>query len=405
MGSENSKSANKGGSGGGNTPEGATITTRQTNDTNGSANSRNIGLPPAIKVGNSISCNENLLGAGLPQQTDTKLTIDNTRSRSAVLATLLSSTNTELFSKPHENLGRRILKRTAEKRKDFGRFYLGLNGEQKDDVEDTIKTLLKKSVANVEFMDEVQRLAEEFGERFVQYRTLSFKADYFSSIADATITECVFLDNAVHPAHLTLSAFSQFITALFSSVRDGFYNEMKRLRRTSNSFSTGSNGSARREKKASIDSSREATPSPRSGTPEVESISHNSQGSSVEEVLPPAPSPAIEEKIAKEPEKPTKAIEKEAASPGNGMSLTNTEVQEARQETVLEENAKEVVQKTIIDSFLAAPKEVVDKVIYDTTNKVTIIDSTCGPREAVQKVIIDSIIVDSVNPGITSGSD
>ena len=65
---------------------------------------------------------------------------------------------------------------------------------------------------------------------------------------------------------------------LFSSVRDGFYNEMRRIRRTSNSFSTGSNGSARRQKKASLDStSREA--SPRSGSPDADS-SHNSAASS-----------------------------------------------------------------------------------------------------------------------------
>jgi hypothetical protein len=45
----------------------------------------------------------------------------------------------------------------------------------------------------------------------VSYRAAGFKADYFAAVADSTITECTFLDNAVHPAHQTLAAFSQFV--------------------------------------------------------------------------------------------------------------------------------------------------------------------------------------------------
>lgn len=55
-------------------------------------------------------------------------------------------------------------------------------------------------------------MAAETGQRFVEYRSLGFKADYFAVLADSTITECVLLDAAVHPAATTLSAFSQFIT-------------------------------------------------------------------------------------------------------------------------------------------------------------------------------------------------
>ncbi|VDN28722.1 unnamed protein product [Gongylonema pulchrum] len=93
----------------------------------------------------------------------------------------------------------------------------------------------------------VQRLAEEFGGKHVKFRVLGFKADFFGAYADATITECTFLDNAVHPAHQTLAAFSSFVTMVYSSVRDGFYAEMRRMRRASNSFSTGSNSSCRRK--------------------------------------------------------------------------------------------------------------------------------------------------------------
>nr|CAD2160673.1 unnamed protein product [Meloidogyne enterolobii] len=147
------------------------------------------------------------------------------------------------FNNPHENIGFRILKRSAERRKDFGRFYSAVSLEQREQIADTIKILLKNSVNCLESPDEkLQAMAIEFGQRFVCFRVHGFKADYFASLADSTITECVLLDAAVHPAAVTLNAFSQFITMLFSSVRDGFYMEMRRLRRVSNSFSTVSNG-------------------------------------------------------------------------------------------------------------------------------------------------------------------
>uniref|UniRef100_A0A914RN02 Uncharacterized protein n=1 Tax=Parascaris equorum TaxID=6256 RepID=A0A914RN02_PAREQ len=126
------------------------------------------------------------------------------------------------------------MKRACERRFEFGQFYLKLASDQRDCIEENIKILLKKTVANIDFIDE--------------YRTQGFKPDFFAACADATITECAFLDNAVHPAHQTLSAFSSFITMVFSSVRDGFYAEMRRVRRASNSYSTGSNSSCRKKK-------------------------------------------------------------------------------------------------------------------------------------------------------------
>ncbi|VDO34164.1 unnamed protein product, partial [Brugia timori] len=147
------------------------------------------------------------------------------------------------FQNPHEIIGHKILQRAYEKRNGFANFYAKLNNDEKDDIEEGIKVLLKKTVANINFMDEVQRLAEEFGGKHVKFRSIGFKPEFFGVYADATITECIFLDNAIHPAHQTLNAFSSFITMVYSSVRDGFYSEMRRMRRASNSFSTGSNSS------------------------------------------------------------------------------------------------------------------------------------------------------------------
>ncbi|KAL3081677.1 hypothetical protein niasHT_035017 [Heterodera trifolii] len=158
------------------------------------------------------------------------------------------------FNNPHENIGVRILKRSAEKRKDFGRFYISIGAEHCARIADILKQLLKKSVANIYGGDEeLQSLANEFGSRFVDLRLLGFKADFFAVLADSTTMECVLLDAAVHPANVTLNAFSQFITMLFSAVRDGFYTEMRRLRRTSNSFTINPNAPNTMMKKLSVD--------------------------------------------------------------------------------------------------------------------------------------------------------
>lgn len=66
------------------------------------------------------------------------------------------------FQNPHEAIGRKIAKRTAEKRSEFAKFYIALSKEQSDDFEEQIKVLLKKSVANIDFLDEVRKLEPTF---------------------------------------------------------------------------------------------------------------------------------------------------------------------------------------------------------------------------------------------------
>ncbi|CAJ0942369.1 unnamed protein product, partial [Mesorhabditis belari] len=174
------------------------------------------------------------------------------------------------FANPHETIGRRIMKRAAEAREDFGRFYLNLDSEQRDNSEESIKGLLKKVVHCVDLVEEVQRYSEEFGSRFAELRQLGFKPDYFAIIADATITECTHLDSAVHKAHTTTHAFSQFGALVFSSVRDGFYHEIRRRRRASNSFSISSNNSSLRRKKSGDSRASSRGGSPRSVSPEID---------------------------------------------------------------------------------------------------------------------------------------
>ncbi|KAL4003720.1 hypothetical protein ACH3XW_8770 [Acanthocheilonema viteae] len=205
-------------------------------------------------------CTDNLLNvdfgirAGNSSKSSQELNINRSRSGSICSSRSVSKQKHPIpirdrnliqscFQNPHEIIGHKILQRAYEKRNGFANFYAKLSSDEKDDIEEGIKVLLKKTVANINFMDEVQRLAEEFGGKHVKFRVLGFKPEFFGAYADATITECIFLDNAMHPTHQTLTAFSSFITVVYSSVRDGFYEEMRRMRRASNSFSTGSNSS------------------------------------------------------------------------------------------------------------------------------------------------------------------
>lgn len=71
-------------------------------------------------------------------------------------------------------LGRKIVKRTAEKRADFKAFYSTLSMEEKEYVENGLKLLLKKAVVNIDFLDEVisccRPLNTVFGSRLSDYR-------------------------------------------------------------------------------------------------------------------------------------------------------------------------------------------------------------------------------------------
>uniref|UniRef100_A0A8R1TZD0 Globin family profile domain-containing protein n=1 Tax=Onchocerca volvulus TaxID=6282 RepID=A0A8R1TZD0_ONCVO len=222
-------------------------------------------LTPEIKKTDSIGCTDNLLNVdfGTRTRNSSRSSLDSNinRSRSGSICSSRSNLSRQkhpissrdrhliqsCFQNPHEIIGHKILQRANEKRNGFANFYNKLSNDERDEIEEEIKVLLKKTVANINFIDEVQRLAEEFGGKHVKFRALGFKPDFFGAYADATITECIFLDNAIHPAHHVLTAFSSFITMVFSSVRDGFYAEMRRMRRASNSFSTGSNSSCMRK--------------------------------------------------------------------------------------------------------------------------------------------------------------
>lgn len=66
-----------------------------------------------------------------------------------------------------------------------------------------------------------------------QLCNLGFRPEFFSTIADATIAECVRLDGGAHKRCETLLAWSQLMAVMFSSVRDGYYAQIRAQRRSS----------------------------------------------------------------------------------------------------------------------------------------------------------------------------
>ena len=137
-----------------------------------------------------------------------------------------------------DDLGERIYRRVIERRDDFRQFVDSLPKPQRAEMSDGLRDFLLKIVESLTDGDEVQRISEEFGEKHVQFRANGFRPDFFASTADAMTTECVFLDAAVHQATETLTAWSTLTAAMFSSVRDGFYAEMRKQRRASNFSNT-----------------------------------------------------------------------------------------------------------------------------------------------------------------------
>ncbi|GMT19339.1 hypothetical protein PFISCL1PPCAC_10636 [Pristionchus fissidentatus] len=173
------------------------------------------------------------------------------------------------FANPHDSIGRRSVKRSCEAKAEFTSFYLSLDQQSKEEFEENVKILLNRVVANIDYVEEMERLSEEFGRDLVEWRTKGFRADLLCVLADAVCKECLHLDSAVHKAHTTTHAFSQLGTLIFSSVRNGFYMEIRKKRRTSNSFSSvgSGSGSSRREEKKGKDGTNKDD-SPRSYSPE-----------------------------------------------------------------------------------------------------------------------------------------
>ncbi|CAD6198959.1 unnamed protein product [Caenorhabditis auriculariae] len=132
-----------------------------------------------------------------------------------------------------DDIADRILRRVGEKRDDFKPFLDNLSKAQTNDIAEELKRFIFRVCDTLMDCDEVIKLSEDFGSSHVQFRTHGFKPDFFACTADAVTTECTFLDQATHTPSETAAAWSQLSAFVFTAVRDGYYSELRKQRKSS----------------------------------------------------------------------------------------------------------------------------------------------------------------------------
>ncbi|VDN02711.1 unnamed protein product, partial [Thelazia callipaeda] len=142
----------------------------------------------------------------------------------------------ECMDKAKDDIAERIYRRIFERRSDFRKFILALPDKQRWALTDSLHNYLKSAVNQIKDGSAVRKISEDFGAFHVQYRSFGFRPDFFVSTADAVTTEFVLLDAAVHQASDTLCAWSTLTGFMFSSVRDGYYQEQRQIRKASQCY-------------------------------------------------------------------------------------------------------------------------------------------------------------------------
>ncbi|KAK0404489.1 hypothetical protein QR680_017475 [Steinernema hermaphroditum] len=135
------------------------------------------------------------------------------------------------FDNPHADLANRVVSRLFEKRDDYRSFIRTLVKQMPSStVTNNLSEYLESVVENLEDVDEIARLSKDYGQLHVELKKYGFKPDFWVSLTDALTVEGVFLDMATHNPTDTVAAWSQLITLMFSSVRDGYYNALRNQR-------------------------------------------------------------------------------------------------------------------------------------------------------------------------------
>uniref|UniRef100_A0A915AXL0 Uncharacterized protein n=1 Tax=Parascaris univalens TaxID=6257 RepID=A0A915AXL0_PARUN len=136
------------------------------------------------------------------------------------------------------DIATRIIQRMAHRRDDFAQFCANLSAEQTADMVNSLKQLLIDVVKHITSAEKIREISIQFGIDQVPKRGWGFKADFFAVMANALATECVFLDGAAHQPTETIEAWAELVELMFSNVRDGYYQQIRYLRRNSHCFNS-----------------------------------------------------------------------------------------------------------------------------------------------------------------------
>uniref|UniRef100_A0A1I7V3N3 GLOBIN domain-containing protein n=1 Tax=Caenorhabditis tropicalis TaxID=1561998 RepID=A0A1I7V3N3_9PELO len=139
----------------------------------------------------------------------------------------------QCFDNPHSEFANKVVQRIFEKREDYQKYIMSLGKERSVIVNNRLKQLVEDIVAHIHDADFIESVSKQYGEEHVELKQYGFKPDFWVAVADAMTLEGVILDMANHQPADTVSAWSSLVTLIFSSVRDGYYSELRRHRMSS----------------------------------------------------------------------------------------------------------------------------------------------------------------------------
>ncbi|KAF1749264.1 hypothetical protein GCK72_025731 [Caenorhabditis remanei] len=139
----------------------------------------------------------------------------------------------QCFDNPHSEFANKVVQRIFEKREDYQKYIMNLGKERSVIVNNRLKQLVEDIVAHIHDADFIESVSKQYGEEHVELKQYGFKPDFWVAVADAMTLEGVILDMANHQPADTVSAWSSLVTLIFSSVRDGYYSELRRHRMSS----------------------------------------------------------------------------------------------------------------------------------------------------------------------------
>uniref|UniRef100_A0A0N5B555 Guanylate cyclase domain-containing protein n=1 Tax=Strongyloides papillosus TaxID=174720 RepID=A0A0N5B555_STREA len=153
----------------------------------------------------------------------------------------ISSSSQEIIRYCMENvrgdIASRIVSRMAHKREDFAMFITNLSADQLNEFTGALRDYMNQVLKHVHSTDKIREVSMQFGILQVSRREWGFKADFFACMANSITTECVFLDGAAHQPTEAIEAWAELVELMFTNIREGYYQQIRYLRRRSQCFS------------------------------------------------------------------------------------------------------------------------------------------------------------------------
>ncbi|CAJ0942243.1 unnamed protein product, partial [Mesorhabditis belari] len=185
-----------------------------------------------IKISSSLSVLRERLPEISTLDLEDTLSIHETNTK-PILNPFYRELVVECFAKAHPDIAARIIQRASQHRKDVKCFFQNAGNEVRIQFREVLSNYLREIIQNVDDADIIRKLSLNYGKAHVSLRLIGFKPDFFAVLADSITSECVFMgaDATNQTSTNTFKAWTQLVAVMFSSVRDGYYSELRKQRR------------------------------------------------------------------------------------------------------------------------------------------------------------------------------